>query len=164
MSENYVGYIYIRNHWSYFRKKCVKLGKTSNLLYHDNNYKTGEPEKGWYELVFEMNISKIDIIEKVLSNYFKSYNLKCNGGREFYNIKIMDEIIPYISKLNISFKILSNFDILNTMSLSKVYYSSQTHEYNPRSYQEPIIKKSILYFNDNSNGVLILPCGIGRCR
>ena len=120
MSQNSVGYIFIRNHWTYSRNNCVRVGKTSDLSIHDAICTRDELEKGWYELAFEINISKLDIVKKVLFNYFKSYNFKGTGGSQFYNIKILDEIIPYISKLNIPFKLLSASDILTILSSSTV--------------------------------------------
>lgn len=159
-----LGYIYVRNHLSYINYNCVKLGQTLNILDRDNMYKTGEVEKGYFELVIEMSAAKIETIEKLLKNYFSHYHIKKDGGSEFYDIKILDEIVDTLKETFLDFKVLT-VDEINTLMTTPIknYYSNcYSKEYNPRNYQVEIINKSITFYETNDSGILVLPCGVGK--
>ena len=87
------GYIYVRNHESYEKYNCYKLGKTINLISRDYQYSTGEIIRGTYKYIVELDVCKLNIIEKLLQNYFKSLNyyVRYNAGIEFYTIKLMEQ-------------------------------------------------------------------------
>jgi hypothetical protein len=117
------GFIYIRHHIYFTNDNICKLGRTKDIYNRDNNYATNEYIRGNFILVIEILDNQIydDIyVEKLLQKYFKCYNNKKDGGIEFYNIKIIDEIIPFLSKTNIKFKILSNQEINNIIKLGKI--------------------------------------------
>jgi superfamily II DNA or RNA helicase len=174
------GYIYIRNHCSYNIHNAYKLGKTNNIYERDSQYATGEIQRGFFELVLEVPIKLVNIIENMLKHNFKKYNIRLNGGTEFFNKKIIDKIEHYLSNLNIKYKKLSPDDIKQLLVYNKIrnifkkinYKSlklllnnnkpSSTPIYNQRPYQTGIIKKSIEYFKLNDKGLLILMCGIGK--
>jgi superfamily II DNA or RNA helicase len=114
MSEQHNGYIYIRVHEYYNNDKICKLGKSKNIPDRDNNYATSEYKRGYFKLVIEiLNNQSVDdtFVEKLLQKYFKNYHSKIDGGNEFYLNKIIDEIIPFLSKTNIKFKVLTNEEI-----------------------------------------------------
>jgi hypothetical protein len=96
------GYIYIRVHDSYEKYNVCKLGKTLNLMERNSTYKTSEVECGFFELVIEVQKQKLDIIERLLQNHFKSlqYYYYLDGGTEFFKKAIIPLIVPYLKTLN----------------------------------------------------------------
>lgn len=42
------GYIYIRNHESYYKYNAFKIGKTNNIPERDSVYATSEIKKGYF--------------------------------------------------------------------------------------------------------------------
>jgi superfamily II DNA or RNA helicase len=175
------GYIYIRNHASYEIYDACKLGKAHNIPERDTQYATGEITRGHFEEVFEVPITQMGIIERLLQNEFNELHIKYNAGTEFYNKKIITLIEPYLITLGIKYKKLSKQEIsdlvrcnrvrqtmkkINTNSLIKMLKSKKTNKqivtYIPRDYQEILIKKSYEYFQNNEKGLLIIPCGVGK--
>ena len=92
------GYIYVRTHSSYDKHNVCKLGRTLNLNERNSVYKTSEVECGFFELVIEIEQQKLDIIDRLLQNYFKSleYHYYLNGGTEFFKKDIMELTVPFI--------------------------------------------------------------------
>ena len=87
-----MGFIYIRNHWSYAVLSIVKLGKTIDLLNRASTYTTGEYTKGKYifiaEILPESPIDHNDI-ELKLQKDLKYYHKRHTGGREFFCKEIL---------------------------------------------------------------------------
>jgi superfamily II DNA or RNA helicase len=182
------GYIYVRNHPSYDVDDACKMGKANNIPERDTQYATGEIKRGYFEEVFEVPIEKMGIVERLLQNEFCELNVKYDAGTEFYNKKIITLIEPYLITLGIKYKKLSKQEIsdlvrcnrvkktmkkINIQSLIHILKSKRTNKqignielnnkiYNPRDYQETIIKKSYEYFQINEKGLLIIPCGVGK--
>ena len=158
------GYIYVRNHYSYFEYNAIKLGKTSNLSDRDSIYKTYEIKKGWFELVIEVELSDLSSVETFLLNYFSLQHIKFDAGSEFFDISIINDIPVALSKTNFIFKILnqSSIDTLLLNTSSSYFLYSKPIEYNPRDYQSDIISKSSTFFQSEDKGLLLLPCGIGK--
>ena len=79
------GYIYVRLHFSYDLYNVCKLGKTNNLCERNSTYKTSEVECGIFELVIEIKQELLDIIERLLQNYFKllNHHYYLNGGTAY---------------------------------------------------------------------------------
>ena len=169
------GYIYIRNHTSYNVNDACKMGKANNIPERDTQYATGEIKRGYFEEVFEVPNEKMGITERLLQNEFCELNVKYDAGTEFYNKKIITLIEPYLITLGIKYRKLSKQEIsdllrcnrvrqimkkINIQSLIKILKSENI--YNPRDYQETIIKKSYEYFQINGKGLLIIPCGVGK--
>ena len=169
------GYIYVRNHPSYDINNACKMGKTNNIPERDTAYATGEINRGYFEVVFEVPNKQLGIIERLLQNEFQEFNIKYDAGTEFYNKKIIDVIEPYLMTLNVIYKKLSKqeiselvrcnriknlFEKINKKSLIQTLKSKET--FTPREDQIAIINKSITYFQENDKGLLILICGIGK--
>jgi superfamily II DNA or RNA helicase len=117
------GFVYIRQSIYYENDKICKLGKTKSIPDRDNNYATGEYIRGKFILVIEiLNNQKFDdtYVEKLLQRYFRNYHSKKDGGCEFYQNKIIDEIIPFLSTTTIKFKILSNEEIDNIIYQDRI--------------------------------------------
>ena len=87
-SSKEYGYIYVRQHESYDKYDSYKLGKTQNIPDRDNVYVTGEIVRGHFEEVFEVPIKKMAIVERLLQDELREFNVKINGGTEFYKKKI----------------------------------------------------------------------------
>ena len=182
------GYIYIRNHPSYDIYNACKMGKTNNIIERDTQYATGEIKRGYFEAVYEIYNNKIESVERSLQNNFHKLNIKYDAGTEFYNKEIITLIEPNLIKYRIKYKKLSKQEIsdlvkcnrvrntikkINTQSSIHILKSKRTNNqieniklnneiYNPRDYQETIIKNSYEYFQINEKGLLIIPCGVGK--
>jgi superfamily II DNA or RNA helicase len=176
---NTYNYIYIRTHNSYEKYNACKLGKTDNIPERDSQYITSEIERGNFEYVYE--VQQANIIEKLLQTEFSKYNIKYNGGTEFFDKQIIPLIEPCFGKNNIKYRKLSKEEInklvrpnrvknilkkINIKSLIKYLKKYKTNDkiikYKPRPDQEIIIEKSIKYFEKNDKGMLILVCGVGK--
>ena len=101
------GYIYVRNHYAYEIYNAYKLGRTSNYISRDFVYASGEIKRGNYKMIIK--VKNEILVEKILQNHFKFLNLHIyeNAGKEFYNIKILDLIIPLLNSYGIKYKFLS---------------------------------------------------------
>lgn len=181
------GYIYIRSHPSYDAHDACKMGKTDSIPERDAQYATGEIERGKFEPVFEVPIKQLSIVENLLKSKFSKFNVRIDGGTEFFNKKIITLIEPYLCKLGIQFKRLSEQEIkrLNRkyrirklfkrfskllkmkMTNQEITTSQESQKQSfspvPRDDQIAIIEKSVSYFSDEmKNGLLIIPCGVGK--
>lgn len=150
------GYIYIRNHSSYNIYDACKMGKTINIIERDGQYATGEIKRGYFEVIFEVSSEKMDIIEKLLQNEFNKYNIRYDGGTEFYNKKIITLIEPYLIKLGIEYKRLGIEEINNLVRRDKkpIWYE--------RDYQKTIIEYSKNELILNNKIYIELPTGAGK--
>jgi superfamily II DNA or RNA helicase len=180
------GYIYIRSHPAYDAHDACKMGKTDSIPERDAQYATGEIERGKFEPVFEVPIKQMSMVENLLKSKFSKFNVRIDGGTEFFNKKIIILIEPYLCKLGIQFKRLSEQEIkqLNRKyrirklfkrfsKLLKMKMTNQeimtSHEsqkqsfsHVPRDDQIAIIKTSVEYFLEYNKGLLIIPCGVGK--
>jgi len=175
------GYIYIRNHPSYDVDDACKMGKANNIPERDTQYATGEIKRGYFEAVFAIPIEKMGVIERLLQNEFRQYNVKYDAGTEFYNKKIITLIEPYLIRLDIKYKKLSKQEIgdlvrcnrvrntlnkINVSSFIQVLKSKRTNQemvsYIPRHDQTIIIEKSVMHFQREDKGMLVLMCGVGK--
>ena len=166
------GYIYIRQHESFKIHNICKLGETSNIPDRETTYVTGEYLKGEFTHVFEIINITSKFTEKILKNNLSLFHKKENGGTEFYDIKIIDKIENIFNCYNIKYKKLSLQEIKNLTRvnrLKEIFKKIDKNELikilttiHPRKDQIEIINKSINYFSSNDNGILVLPCGIGK--
>jgi hypothetical protein len=175
------GYIYVRNHPSYDVYDACKLGKTNNIPDRDTQYATGEIKRGYFFKIFEVPIEKMGVIELLLQNEFRELNVKYDAGTEFYNKKIITLIEPYLITLGIKYRKLSKEEIsdlvrcnrvrktikkINIQSLINILKSERTNKqivsYIPRNYQNIIIRKSVIHFQQYDKGMLVLMCGVGK--
>ena len=112
------GFIYVRRHASY--ENTCKLGKSKNIYGRDFQYATGELRRGRFERVYKIPLKKMDILERLLQNEFKNYNVRYDGGIEFYDIKIIELIELYFQRLNLKYEKLTNIEIDNIEKLYRV--------------------------------------------
>jgi len=172
------GYIYIRTHESYDIYCACKLGKTSNILDRDNVYSTGELKRGNFAAIYELPSEKMGIIEKILQNEFRKYNIYFDSGTEFYNKVIINLIDKYFQKINLEYRKLSKIEIENLERTTRINeikkkikksliekileIARKKEKILPRNYQIDIIDKSIKHFHENEKGLLVLMCGMGK--
>ena len=114
------GYIYTRNHASYEVYDACKLGKAHNIPERDTQYATGEITRGHFEEVFEVPITQMGIIERLLQNEFNELHIKYDAGTEFYNKQIINLIEPYLITLGIKYKKLSKQEISDLVRCNRV--------------------------------------------
>lgn len=174
------GYIYIRFHSSYDEYNACKLGKTNNIPDRDSQYVTGEIIRGYFPIVFEIHLEKMDTIEKILQDNFIHLHIQLDGGTEFYDKKIIYIIEPFLCKNNIKYRKLSEQEIGNLVRCKRITSSdtcaiSSTgtqditgtkklvlSQFEPREYQSHIIEKSFIHYQNHDKGMLILMCGMGK--
>ena len=149
------GYIYLRGHPSYDIDEVYKMGKTLNIPERDSTYATSELRRGKFILVFEVPYEDTGNIEKLLQYRFNEFNVKYDAGSEFFKKEISELIEPYLKRLKIKYKLLTEQEIDELVRC-------RDKQYIPRDYQTIIINKSISYFKHNDRGVLVLICGIGK--
>lgn len=171
------GYIYIRSHDSYNLYNAYKLGKTCNIPERDNVYKTNEIIKGYFFIVYEINIKQLNIIDNLLKLQFQKFNIRFNGGTEFYKHNIINEIEPYFNELKLEYNKLSqneidslirkhrikeNFKKINKIQLIKYLKSnSKLFNFKFKSYQEEA-NNNIKNYNSRLKHILISPTGTGK--
>ena len=102
-----MGYIYIRC-FQHYDDVC-KMGKTHNIPERDSQYATSETKRGYFESVFE--VEKMGSIERLLQYEFREFNVKYDAGIEFYTKRISALIEPYLIKVGIPYKKLSEDEI-----------------------------------------------------
>jgi hypothetical protein len=107
------GYIYIRNHISYDVFNACKLGKTLNLGKRDSQYSTSEIKRGHFYPVIEIDNTLLNKVEFDLQDYFYDRNIRFDGGIEFYDTSIKNDIECYFKEKNIKYKLLNKDEITN---------------------------------------------------
>ena len=179
MSE--FGYIYLREHESYDKYNCYKMGKASNIPERENVYVTGEIKRGKFILVIEVDKNEMDNIELKLKDYFHDINVYIDGGNEFFEKKILEKIPAYLLNNNFNYKILGDIEIgklqreyreknaIDKCIQDKYNNINNKLEQNnliitkkPFPYQIEIIDISHKYFLNNNKGILVIPCGTGK--
>jgi len=167
------GYIYIRYHEAYDKYDAFKLGITTNIPDRDTQYATGEIKRGIFEIVFEIPIEKMKNIEYLLHRKFHEFNCKINGGKEFFNKKIINLIEPFLINIGIKYRKLSSQEINTLLRRNRIRESfkkliqfmrlKRTKQiYIPRNYQINIIKNAVIHFQKYDKGILVLICGVGK--
>ena len=181
------GYIYIREHNSYDYYNSCKLGKTINIPERDSQYATGEIKRGKFTYVYEVSYEKLSNIERLLQDELKEYNIRHDGGTEFYNKIIIGQIINIFEKYEITYRQLSEYEILNLIRqmrirqhasrirqiLNKINIPNLIHvlktmkrnniyNWKPREYQQEIINYCINELLENNKIYIELPTGGGK--
>jgi len=162
------GYIYIRQHIYYENDKICKLGKSKNIPDRDNAYATGEYKRGKFGLVIEIlnnQTSDDTYVEILLQQHFKNYHSKIDGGSEFYQNKIIDEIVPFLSSTFIKFKVLTEEEINNLIHQERIKKLKEEEINNvitPYEEQQKVLDKIEDFYTNNNIGKIIWACGLGK--
>jgi len=99
-------YIYIRDNDWFKQSNVYKVGITTSIKDRASTYITGELYRGVYVKIYELDIinsKKLWCIDNLIKCYFKHYNIYYDGGKEFYDRKIINEIEDYLREINIKF-------------------------------------------------------------
>ncbi len=170
------GFVYVRQHVYYENDKICKLGKSKNIPDRDNSYATGEYRRGKFGLVIEISNNQIfddTYVEILLQRYFKNYHSKIDGGSEFYQNQIIDEIVPFLSMTKIKFKVLSEDEINNLIHqerirllknlLKRFFHNRQSKENRLRNKLQEIYLVEIINHLDTYKKVFLkAPTGFGK--
>jgi len=169
------GYIYIRDNEWYKQCNVFKVGITTSIKDRENTYITGEIYKGNYVKIYELNVNKTKLllIDNLIKSDFKHYNIYFNGGTEFYNRLIIDEIEPYFIKNNIKFISKTDDELfrINKKNITINNYSKlvslflklkNKDEIILRDYQKIAIDYIIDKLNINYKIYLCLATGAGK--
>ena len=168
------GYIYLRENEYWNSYNIYKLGKTQCIPNRESTYKTSEIKLGKFIIVIEIPYEKMDLIEKLLQRYFSNYNIRFNGGIEFFNKEIINHIITYLEKTNIIFKILTESEIKELVrperieSIKNIIQSINLkriikNKISPNTQQLQILNIIQEFYNNNNIGYILWPCGLGKC-
>ena len=153
------GYIYVRRHESYDIYNACKLGKTKNIPEREGVYITGELKKGYFELVFEVQLEEMTKIELLLQNEFHKYHIKYNGGTEFYSNKIIELIEPYLKNNEIKHNRLTNQEISNLIRTYRI--KNLTQKINTKELIRKLktnIQKKMYEWHEREYQTYILNC------
>lgn len=172
------GYIYIRHHPAYDVHNACKIGKTDNIPSRDSTYVTGEIERGIFKTVIEVPREFMDAVEHLIHEEFKKFNIRKNGGTEFFDKQVISLIEPFLQTLNLKYRYLSEQEIEELslkkndsipeknidLSILELLKKSKDNKvlYEPRDYQVEIIDKAYSHLKEKQKGLLVLICGIGK--
>lgn len=131
------GYIYIRTHPAYDTYNICKLGKTVNPICRDSQYSVSEYIRGKFERLYEVNNSKLGLIERLLHKEFSELNTRRNAGTEFYDKKIISLIESLFEQQSIRYRIIDfdeykknyNYEPHNSFTKNIDKFTSQTPEF-----------------------------------
>ena len=138
-----LGYIYIRDNKWYMENNVYKVGITTSIKDRSNTYITGEIYRGFYVKIYELRVNQSmlkTIDNNIKDNFKKDYNIYFDGGKEFYDRKIINMIEPYLNELNIKF-ISKTEDELKR--INRKYYSINNYF--------KLVSKLLMNDNDNEN-------------
>ena len=170
------GYIYIRDNKWFKSENVYKVGITStSIIDRSSSYITGEIYKGIYVKIYEFDVNKekLRIIDNLLKREFNHLNIYFDGGTEFYDRIIIDNIEAFFNKYNLKFitkneedlkrlnrnvdKILNNFLKLSYKLLDKDIEDL-------RDYQIEAIKHITNELKLNNKCYLQLATGAGKSK
>ena len=106
-------YFYIRdNKWFKF-ENVYKVGITTSIKDRNNTYITGELFRGIYVKIYQLEINekKLRIIDNLFKKDFKNLNIYFDGGTEFYDRSIINDIEAFFNKYNLKFIIKNEEDL-----------------------------------------------------
>jgi len=109
------GIIYIRDNDWFKKEKIYKVGITTNLNNRNSSYKTGEPKQGQFIMVIKVPTNELHRIDLELKELLKPYhyNNDGDGGSEFYERKVFNEVEKNLKKICNNYKVLTSEEIVN---------------------------------------------------
>lgn len=170
-----MGYIYIRWHKSY--NKLVKLGMTGCPIERDQQYITGEPDRGKYLLI--LKVEDEGFCEDLLAADFEGVHYDGSGGIEFYDVSILNQITNRFDAYGIHYEECDINDINRRIRMKKYLNRIKkkilqkkikrkieelkiSQKYVLKDFQKEIDTKINEYYETHNIGSLILPCGTGK--
>ena len=165
VSDEY-GYIYSRINEMCNLHNCCKLGKSNSIPSRESSYSTYEVKRGVFVKVFQVSIYEMDKIEKELIQYFtnQGYHIQDNGGKEYFDKKVIDLIKLFLQESGYKYKELSRdeIDSLVRKAYPSKPYPDKVKGCEPFPIQIEAIYKTISHFRENDIGKIIWACGLGK--
>jgi predicted helicase len=171
-----MSYIYIRDNEWYKQHNIYKVGITTSIKDRDNTYITGEIDRGIFIKIYEL-IDKTKQQLKIIDNLLKKNLLYLNkyndGGTEFYDRTVINQIDIFLNKFKIKYKIIDDIElkrinrnrnkIIKDLSvLISKYITMKSIIIKPKDYQIEILNKIDEFYDKNNIGKLLWACGLGK--
>ena len=93
------GFIYLRDNALFQHENVIKLGITQNIVDRAATYITGEPRRGIWLQVYEVEKHVLNVIDMQLKRVFKQYHIYHDGGTEFYSREIIYLLASELKKI-----------------------------------------------------------------
>jgi predicted helicase len=171
-----MSYIYIRDNEWYKQHNIYKVGITTSIKDRDNTYITGEIDRGIFIKIYELidkTKQQLNIIDNLLKKnllYLNKYN---DGGTEFYDRTVINQIDIFLNKFKIKYKIIDDIElkrinrnrnkIIKDLSvLILKYITKKSIIIKPKDYQIEILNKIDEFYDKNNIGKLLWACGLGK--
>jgi hypothetical protein len=156
-----MSYIYIRDNEWYKQHNVYKIGITTSIKDRNSTYITGEIIRGEFIKIYELpdrNEEQLKIIDKLFKKIFLPLNKYNNGGTEFYNRIIIDQIEIFLENLKIKYDIIDDKELKR---INRDIYNKD--EFNQlRDYQIDIINQSLISMRKNNSTYISLATGGGK--
>ena len=168
-------YIYIRDNTWYICENIFKVGITTSIKDRSNTYITGELYRGFYIKIYELDVNpqKLKIIDNLFKKDFKYLNIYFDGGTEFYDRCIINDIETFLNKYNIKFISITedelkrlNKDKNNIINKFKKFYYGiiNLNKETLRDYQIQAIAHITEQLKLNNKCYLHLATGAGKSK
>jgi hypothetical protein len=171
-----MSYIYIRDNEWYKQHNVYKVGITTSIKDRNSTYITGEIIRGEFIKIYELthiNEERLKIIDKLFKKIFLHLNKYHNGGTEFYDRIIIDQIEIFLENLKIKYDIIDDKElkiinrncnkIIKDLSvLISKYINMKSIIIKPKDYQIEILNKIDEFYDKNNIGKLLWACGLGK--
>jgi len=170
-----MGFIYIRDNEWFKSLNIYKVGISNSIKERDNTYTTGEFIRGSFIKIYEISNTddmKLKIIDKLLKKNLLHLNKYENGGTEFYDRTIINEIEIFLNKFKIKFRIIDETElkrinrnrnkIIKNFSVLISNYIIFKKKIEPNDYQLQILENIEYFYQINNIGKLLWACGLGK--
>lgn len=163
------GYIYIRDHPAY--NGLVKVGKTQNIPEREQTYITSEYTRGKFIHVWEICLTALNIIDRLIKFKFQYLNRYNGAGTEFYEREVINEIPVLFESTALIWRELSAEEIENLLRPDRVRAKWKRamsavlvvhRRITPRPYQVDIIQETVDLLQTHERVLLNLACGVGK--
>ncbi len=184
--------VYIRTNDWYERENVVKMGISASVKDRENTYITGEFNRGHYISIIEIPPDKMRLLDKSLKLYFKPQHIYTDGGTEFYDKSIVEQLEPYFAKLKLEYKFLTAEEIASINRRERMQYIKHTIEtlpnikelrnivnrlnirkvkkihdikqtqITPNEHQREVLERIEDFFETNNSGKIVWACGLGK--
>ena len=169
-----MSYIYIRDNEWYKQHNVYKIGITTSIKDRNSTYITGEIIRGEFIKIYELsdrNEEQLKIIDKLFKKNFLPLNKYHNGGTEFYDRIIIDQIEIFLENLKIKYDIIDDKELKrlnkdkNIKDLTYLilkYINLKATPVTLNDYQIDVLNKIDDFYEKNNIGKLLWACGLGK--
>uniref|UniRef100_A0A6C0CDT4 Helicase ATP-binding domain-containing protein n=1 Tax=viral metagenome TaxID=1070528 RepID=A0A6C0CDT4_9ZZZZ len=169
-----MSYIYIRDNEWYKQHNVYKIGITTSIKDRNSTYITGEIIRGEFIKIYELsdrNEEQLKIIDKLFKKKFLPLNKYHNGGTEFYDRILIDQIEIFLENLKIKYDIIDekklkrinkDKNIKDLTYLILKYINLKATPVTLNDYQIDVLNKIDDFYEKNNIGKLLWACGLGK--